>query len=135
MIKEVFFNDLQLVGTYGFLFGFALVVILLAIYFHELGHWIYFKAKLKKDIKIRFQFDSIWSFKWRAGTIEDYKGLTLQQYKTANMFGVLCGFLPIIASGFVIPLFLFISIPYLIGCKSDLKEIKNVSDIEEKESN
>jgi hypothetical protein len=126
MIQETFFNDLVLLPVYGFLALVALATLFLAIYFHELGHWLYFYIKVNKNIKIRFVYNSIWNFKWVAGEQSDYETLTDKQYYNVNMFGVLFGFLPIILMSFVLPMFLFIVIPYIFGCIGDLDRMSEV---------
>lgn len=118
-----FYNDSAYVFVYLIIAFFSLVILGVSIYFHELGHWLYFKYHLHKNIKLRFQFNHITSFKWLAGEEKDYKNLTKKQYINLTLVGILCGMLPILVISYTYIFFIFILLPYLVGCRSDISEL------------
>lgn len=120
-LSDYFYNDSALLGTYAVIFGTALIVLFGAIWFHELGHWLFFKIKLKKNVKIRFEFKNIYKMAFIVGVPEDYQGLTPKQYKSILGFGLLMGLLPILFAGYFWLWFLLIVIPYVIGSWEDIK--------------
>ena len=130
-IDNYFWNDSNLLGVYGLMFLSSLLIMAVAIYFHELGHWIYFKLKLKKTIKIRFEWNSIYNFKWKAGEQKDYDGITDAQYVKMLFFGIVIGLLPILFMGYVWLGYLLLIIPYLAGSMGDIKEIIKTEQIVE----
>lgn len=130
-ITDKFFNDTVLVGTYILIAVFSLFLLAVSIFFHELGHWFFFKVKLKKNIKIRFQYKNIWSFKWLAGEQADYNNLTERQYYWITAFGFLFGLIPILVAGTIYTFFLLIAIPYAVGSKKDLIGILKRTNLED----
>jgi hypothetical protein len=122
-ISTYFYNDVSVLWVYGLMCLSALLIMATAIYFHELGHWIYFKLKLKKNIKIRFEFTNLFNFKWKAGDQPDYNSLTDNQYSGILLFGVAFGMLPIMLMGYFWLGYLLLLIPYLVGSWGDIKEI------------
>lgn len=131
MIKELFFNDAQLWPVYLLIFLMSLLVLLVSIYFHELGHQLYFKLKHKKNIKVRFVNNGIWKMKWLAGEQADYDALTDKQYKDVNLWGILFGLIPILIAGAFYQIFFLVSIGYIAGVWGDLKEMTKKVKLEE----
>ncbi len=119
------YNDISMLPTYG-LYALGYFLILFgAIFFHEIGHWLYFK-RIGKRMKVNFIYDGIFSMRFETGTLEDYKDMSDDDYFNSLWWGVLFGAVPIVISGiFYFPTFLMI-IPYGVGCFSDLKEINKV---------
>ena len=132
MIKEwlstYFYNDMANIPVYLLTFGVALLILGAAIFFHELGHLLYFRLILKnKSAKIRFVYNSLSNFGWEAGSKQDYLQLNEKQYVGVYLFGILLGTIPILFSAYIWFPFVMILIPYFVGCKHDIKEInKNV---------
>lgn len=128
-----FYNDLPLLPVYLMAFLVALLVLAIAVWFHEFGHWFWFKVVKKKNIKIRFIKKSLLNFSWEAGTQEDYKDLTEKQYKNMLICGIAFGLIPIIlATAFWTP-FLLMVFPYGVGVWQDLKILLESSKLEELE--
>lgn len=121
-ISNNFYNDSQNLGMYGIVITIAFAIMGTAIFFHELGHWLYFKLKLKKKIRIIFVKESWHSFHWEAGIQSDYDTLTDEQYKEVLLWGLLIGLLPILISGFFWIPYLFLALAYGTGVWSDLKK-------------
>ena len=121
------YNDLYLFPTYLFgLIGYFFLLFA-SIFFHELGHLLYFR-KIGKRMKLQFVFGTIWDMGFQTGVQEDYNDLSDNDYLYSLWSGVLLGLIPIIVSSiFWFPSFLMI-VPYGVGCWSDLKEINKVYD-------
>ena len=120
-----FYNDLYLFPTYLYgLLGYFLLLFA-SIFFHELGHLLYFR-KIGKKMKLQFVFGTIWDMGFQTGVEKDYNDLSDDDYLYSLWSGVILGLIPIIASSiFWFPSFLMV-IPYGVGCISDLKEINKV---------
>jgi len=104
----------------GLLFGLLLISVII----HELGHYLYFKVALKRNISIVFYFKSIMNFGFKAGYIDDYESLTDKEYVLVNIWGILLGFIPIIIAGMLLGnLFYLVSLPYIWGSQQDLFKV------------
>ena len=122
-ISSNFYNDMNLLPFYLVVFSFSIFVLFAAIFFHELGHWLYFKIKLNKKVKIRYVFHNLFNMEWIVGEPGDYEGLSDKQYKRMLFFGLIMGVLPILFACYVFSWMFFLILPYLVGAKSDLKEL------------
>ena len=89
-----------------------------AIILHELGHILYFRKLTKKFPEVRFI-----NFKIRIGRSLDYKKLTKLQKKRIYFEGVFAGFIPIFIGAFINPSYILLTVPYLLGCSKDIKNI------------
>ena len=122
----MFVNDTQYLDTYFLISIWLLLVLFCCLLWHELGHMLYFKYKLKKDIKLYFKYYSkIW-FKTEAGKREDYQDTTDDEYIGINVSGVLLGLVPLIVLHLVNALpfpILLMLIPYATSIQHDLKII------------
>ena len=119
------YNDFEFLPSYALgVIGYFLLLFV-AIAFHEIGHWIYFK-KIGKKMKIKFVYNTIWGFGFQTGEQKDYDDMTDEDYLCSLWWGILFGLIPILVSGFIFfPCFLMV-VPYGVGCWSDLKEINKV---------
>ena len=98
-----------------------------AVILHELGHYFYFKAFLKKNIKFNMYYKkNILDFRIEAGDPGDYENLKDLEYYNVNLFGVVLGTLPILIGSLTLSLTIVLMIPYLIGCIPDIKEMVKV---------
>lgn len=122
-INGTFYNDLALLPMYAVIFGLAIVIIIIAGYFHELGHLIYFRLNMKKKVKIKFIFNSIWNFYWQVGDKDDYIGMKRKQNHDLLLCGILMGLVPIILVATIWDLYLLLIIPYIVGSWRDIKNI------------
>lgn len=93
--------------------------------FHELGHWLYFYKRLKKNPEIRLILLPPNEWRVMVGHPGHYKGLNSKQRQNLYYSGVILGGLPILFSLYFNLLFCLIIIPYLLHfCKADIKNIK-----------
>lgn len=122
----VIYNDYHLLSFY---LGYSIYLLLLlftSILWHELGHALYFKFGVKKNIKVYIYKIQWYYYKIYAGIESDYNMLSDQQYKRINFCGIVLGLVPIIlasmfnTSPFPISLML---VPYFVGLRHDLKVI------------
>ena len=123
IIGKYFYNDTALLPVFLLTCLVSLFILGASIYFHELGHWLYFRIKLKKKVKMHFKFNNIYSFYFSVGDSQDYVGLNKIQYKRMMIFGFLFGLLPIFFCGYVWIWFTALIIPYMAGSWADLKEV------------
>lgn len=117
-----FYNDAVLIPVYLYAFFAAMVVLVAAIWFHELGHWLWFRIAKKRIIKIRFVKKNWFNFHWLAGEEKDYEDLTKKEYNRMLMTGVMMGLLPILIAGFIWSPLVLMVIPYGVGAWGDIKE-------------
>jgi len=100
--------------------------------FHELGHLLYFKYKLNKEVSVYFVYESILNFYWKVGQAYNYYDLSKEQYSGVMFAGVLMGLIPIIISIVFntspFPIILMV-VPYSVSCLHDLKNINIENDI------
>ena len=106
-----------------------LTVLLWCIFLHELGHWLYFKLIMKKNIEIRFTNDFTQKWHIAIGYPADYIRLSKKRKTGIYLSGLILGLIPIVYSWFYFQRFdtavLFIC--YGTGCTSDIFNlIKNV---------
>lgn len=119
-----FFNDLQLLPWYA-LWLLGLIILLIgSLLLHEIGHWMYFRFSLKKNVDIRCSFFKNKSIlTCEVGKITDYRYLTDQQYVSIISYGLLFGSIPIIISGLMYLPNLLLLVPYGICIKDDIHEL------------
>lgn len=128
-LGQTFYNDMGNITIYGLVLFVAFFILGAAIFFHELGHLIYFRYKLKnKRAKIRFYIDNIFNWHWEAGKQEDYITLSDQQYKGLLISGIALGTLPILIAAYIWMPFILLSIPYASGSWEDIKSIAKELD-------
>lgn len=101
-----------------FAFLLAIVVLAIATILHEMAHLIYLSEKGIKT-KLRFNKSII------VGSNEDYKNLTKKELFDCYAIGIAIGLIVILAFSDMFPdlVSLAILVAYLIGCKSDIKNI------------
>lgn len=124
---NMFYNEFSDVSTILLLF-YLFVLLISATLWHELGHMFYFKTKLKRNIRLYFNFNSLFRFKFLAGKQHDYNILSTREYLGVISYGVLFGAVPIIIVSFLntyFPFYLML-LPYLIGCRNDLKQMYKI---------
>jgi len=101
-------------------------VLALSIWFHELGHQLYFLKMLKKNVKLHVKKKGWFGVTFLVGESKDYIGLSDKQYFNLCSWGVVAGFIPMIMlSSFLISANLFgiVFFMYILGCVSDLKNM------------
>jgi hypothetical protein len=108
----------------------AFGIFICSILFHELGHLLYFNKVLKKKVKVNFERAGLFG-NLVIGTEEDYKDLTTKQYTDLLQIGIVFGFIPILLGMLINLWYGAIIVPYLMGCKSDLKNLELHKPIEE----
>lgn len=124
-----FYNDINLLPFYALTCVVMLFVLVGAIYLHELGHWLYFKVFLKRNVKIRFVYKNLFSMYFQVGDDADYKDMDNDQYKTMLIFGLISGMLVILISSYIWDMLFLVLIPYMIGSWRDIKNIiENLKD-------
>ena len=124
-----FYNDMNSIPIYLFVFGTALLIMGCATFFHELGHLLYFKLNLKKNIKVKFVFNSLWNFYWEAGEEKDYEGMSIKQNHDMLLCGVMMGCIPIVVSMLFWNPFIMLLIPYSSGSWKDIKNMAELKGI------
>ena len=98
----------------------------MSIWFHELGHYLYFFHMIGKKVKISVRRSGFFGFSFFVGNNDDYIGLTDNQYFKLCGWGVLFGFVPIILlSPFLTSngLFGFVLCLYVLGSVKDIKQM------------
>ena len=109
--------------------SYLILIFILSIIFHELGHWFYFSRALKKDVLISF---GKYAGKLRlfTGKESDYSGLNKTQLKDLYSSGVYWGAAPLVISLILnpsqAPYLLPVAVFYALGCSSDLNKIKSL---------
>ena len=107
-------------GFYITTFALALFVFIMAVVFHELGHIIYIRVFLRKQVVYGFTDGSIYI------TFQGFRSIDPKHKIAISLFGIFSGIAPIIlfTSG---NLSLFFVCLYLIGAIHDLVKIfKNI---------
>lgn len=132
-IANNFYNDMNNLPIYIFIFAVALLIMGTATFFHELGHWLYFKLNLKRKVKIRFVFKSLFNFYWEAGCKDDYVDMTLKQNHDMLICGVMLGCIPIVLSMLFWNPFIMLLIPYISGAWKDIMNMAELGEEREKE--
>ena len=130
-IETYFYNDVSQIPLYLIAFAFGLMLLVVAIYFHELGHKLWFRLVKKRKIKINFIYNNWRSFHWEAGQTEDYTDLTDKEYSNMLIMGIAMGCIPIIIAAYIFFPFLLMLVPYIAGSWKDLKTILEQSKIED----
>lgn len=129
LISQYFYNDAGMIPVYIIVLMIAFLIMAASIFFHEIGHLLYFKFKLKnKNARIRFVFNSITDWYWAAGDKEDYAGINNTQYSGLMVSGVTFGVLPILFSAYIWFPFILLLVPYVTGSWSDIKEFGKTID-------
>ena len=107
----------------------VLLTYLVSILWHEVGHLLYFKYVIKKELKLYYVKKGWFRAHWQIGKQEDYKNLSDQEYLGSMVSGVFLGLLIILIvnamSGYAqlyYPYWLLV-VPYLVGCRSDIDQI------------
>ena len=95
----------------------SVLVLLLAFFVHELGHWAYFSHVCKKKVAFKFKKGIV------VGCDKDYESLSNKQYMSMLVWGILFGGFIIffIALIMVQVLILWMLLPYIACCISDIK--------------
>jgi len=97
----------------------SVLTLLMSLFFHELGHYLYFSHVLKKKVRFFFKKGII------VGSDDDYKGLSNKQYMSLLSWGVLGGLLLLFFMIILtqLELLIFMLIPYVACCVTDIKNI------------
>jgi hypothetical protein len=90
----------------------------LSILFHEIGHWIWFN---RRNIESKLMFSFKGGFE-----ITTEKSITKYDYKEMLLTGILFGIFPLVAAAIYNFFFIWLFIPYLLGCGWDIREYKKI---------
>lgn len=100
----------------------GITMFLISVMLHELGHFIYLRYMLNRDVEIRFCIRKGKAF-LGVGKPEDYEELHNFHLKMIYLSGILLGFFPLLLLIFVDKSYLILWILYLIGNKKDIKNL------------
>jgi fatty acid desaturase len=108
-----------LYNLYYFILLFNGILLLYTmITWHELGHLIYFYFEKKNKVKVYYNKGT-----FEVGTDSDYDYLSDEEHKVMLAYGVFIGFIPYIILIIFNSFYMFMFIPYLYGCRSDLSQL------------
>lgn len=95
-------------------------VYILAIIFHEIGHFIFYVER-KRPVKFTIEWDTkkLWVY---TGNAKIYPKMSLGNRIAANLSGVVFGFIPLIVAAQLVPIYMILFIPYIMGCKGDIEK-------------
>lgn len=97
------------------------VLVVVAGFVHEFGHWYYFKRYFKRDVKFYFSWKPL---KLECGNDNDYKKLKAKDLINLYTFGIVAGAIPIILCMAFIDYRCFIAfVLYSVGCAADLSKM------------
>lgn len=99
-----------------------LVVLAIAVAFHEIGHILYFSS-IDKEVKFKWRWKSIFDF---GGETTGYGEITDEQHMRALWSGVILGFIPIFLLSWFDFMLILLTLPYVSICWTDLKEINKL---------
>lgn len=97
---------------------FFAVYLLLVIVAHELGHVLYFRWKLGRRVRLRFE-----KLIFKVGTPQDYERLSLEQKRGVWSAGVFAGGLVALLAPLPHVWKVSLWALYLVGCWKDLNNI------------
>ena len=109
-----------------YIIWFFIGSVAMSIWFHELGHYLYFFKVLKKKVKINVKRSNTFGFSIFVGESKDYVGLLDKEYVSLCAWGVLAGLVPIIIllkDLIVLNIFWFVFLIYVLGSVNDLAVI------------
>lgn len=119
---EATFHPLKIPITFA---GQVAGVFFSMIVFHEFGHYLYFRT-IGQKVKIRLAYHNKHPiyFRIKAGSPKDYKNLSVRNYIGVNLWGIFFGIIPIVYFALdVHPILWLMFLPYLVGCRNDIKEV------------
>ena len=93
-------------------------LLIVCIFMHELGHYLWFRIYLKKRIKFDYRDLAI-----KVGKNKDYKKLSKREKIALYYIGIVWGIIPITFFATGVPFLWLVLIPYLAGCWTDIKLI------------
>lgn len=95
-----------------------------SVVLHELGHFYYFRAFLKKEVTISLGVIPGSGTRLRVGRPIDYAPYSTTQRANIYLAGIAAGMIPfIILTVYAWP-YIILIVPYLYGCRHDLKNIR-----------
>ena len=115
---------IQILNVIGYIVLYYIVFII-TLFVHELGHKYLLSSYNGYNTKIKFYFRSYKDFGFEVGKKGDYIFLTKHQQVNVYGVGVAVGILVILVFTLLFNqvLLLLLLIPYLFGCRSDIKQI------------
>ena len=101
------------------------IIFMVSIFFHELGHKYLLTTYNDHHVKIKFYFKSIRDYGIEVGKKGDYIFLSKPQQLNVYLIGVAVGVIVLLIFAALLnqAMILFLLIPYLFGCRSDIKQI------------
>ncbi len=101
-------------------------VLALSIWFHELGHYLYFLKMLDKKVKLHVQKKGLFGVTFLVGESKDYVGLSDKQYFNLCGWGVFIGLIPMLMlSGFLVSANL-LGVTFCLYVLGSVKDIRNM---------
>ena len=98
-----------------------LLVLVLSVIAHEIGHLIAMKIYLHKWAQIKVEGGRV-----RIGTLADYEALSSSQLRSVYLNGIYFGAVFIVACAILKPFFIILLVPYIMGCKKDIQNFLKV---------
>lgn len=100
-----------------------MLVLVVSVIAHEFGHLITMRGYLNKWCLVKLEGGRV-----RIGSVADYEILSGPQLISVYMNGIYFGAIIIITGAVFKPIFIILLVPYLMGCKKDIKNILNVKN-------
>lgn len=91
---------------------------LISVLFHEIGHLVYLRGVLGKNVPLYLSLTEI-----VVGDDKHYKNLSPEDYEGMLFIGIAWGLIPLAFLYLLVPITWILFIPYVIGCRSDIKEL------------
>jgi len=104
--------------SYFILIFNGVLILLSSIFWHELGHLLYYKLVKNRNVKIYYLDKNL-----EVGKSEDYDCLSEPEYKSMLLSGIGFGIIPIIVCGILNPIYFLIVFGYGFGCWHDITEL------------
>ena len=106
------------------IFGWSMLLFFNSMIIHELGHWLYFKLILKKDVDITFYRDETKKEHiCRIGHAVDYCGLSNHNRYGIYAAGIFLGLVPLTFASIYNIIYIALIPFYFWGCNADFKNI------------
>lgn len=120
--------NIQLILHYSLVACSALLCWVGAVVFHEIGHVLYFKRVLKRNIGVYILEDPRDGWTCKVGTPADYNDINTAHLKNVYLSGIVAGLPPLIYVALIFPITsVLLPLYFLWGCRHDIKNIMRLS--------